>query len=30
VYLDKANRTTANEVAQTLNIEDKKLGEVKI
>lgn len=30
VYLDKANRTTANEVAQTLNIADKKLGEVKI
>lgn len=30
VYLDKANRTTASEVAQTLKIEDKKLGEVTI
>ncbi|MFW2177703.1 MULTISPECIES: toxic anion resistance protein [unclassified Moraxella] len=30
LYLDKANRTTANEVAQNLQIANKKLGEVKI
>ena len=30
VYLDKANRKTAIEVANNLQIEDKSLGEVKI
>ena len=30
VYLDKANRSTAIEVAKDLKIEDKPLGEVKI
>lgn len=30
VYLDKANQKTAIEVSKTLQIEDKKLGDVKI
>lgn len=30
IYLDKAQQKTALEMAQNLNIEDKKLGEVKI
>lgn len=30
VYLDKANRTTATQIAQDLKIDDKKLGEVNI
>ncbi len=30
VYLDKANQKTALQMTQNLQIDDKKLGEVKI